>query len=201
MCGFKILCEISKVPFEISHKILNPCIFCGVWVQNFLWNFKGALWNFTQKCWTHTPQNMHFSRCKKFEDLWYLECYDILTHWGRVTHICVSKLTTIGSDNGLSPERRQAIIWTNAGILLIGTLGTNFSEIVSAIHTFSFMKMHLKMSCGTWRPFCVSFNVLSVSERGSCCPRMGWGEPLAGYCPLALASMATMHQEAILFTS
>ena len=52
-----------------------------------------------------------------------------LTHWGRVTHICVGKLTIIGSDNGLSPERRQAIIWTNAGILLIGPLGTNFSEI------------------------------------------------------------------------
>ena len=52
-----------------------------------------------------------------------------LTHWGRVTHICVSKLTIIASDNGLSPGRRQAIIWTNAGILLIGPLGTNFSEI------------------------------------------------------------------------
>ena len=36
-----------------------------------------------------------------------------LTHWGRVTHIGVSKLTNIGSDNGLSPRRRQAIIWTN----------------------------------------------------------------------------------------
>ena len=69
-----------------------------------------------------------------------------LTHWGRVTHICVSKLTTIGSDNGLSPGRRQAIIWTNAGILLIGTLGTNFTEILSEIHAFSFKKIHLKMS-------------------------------------------------------
>ena len=46
-----------------------------------------------------------------------------------MTHICVSKLTIIGSDNGLLPGRRQAIIWTNAGILLIGPLGTNFSEI------------------------------------------------------------------------
>ena len=46
-------------------------------------------------------------------------CIYGLTHWGRVTHICVSKLTIIGSDNGLSPGRRQAIIWTNAGILLI----------------------------------------------------------------------------------
>ena len=47
-----------------------------------------------------------------------------------MTHICVSKQTIIGSDNGLSAGRRQAIIWTNAGILLIGTLGTNFSEIL-----------------------------------------------------------------------
>ena len=47
-----------------------------------------------------------------------------LAHWGRVTHICVSKLIIIGSDNGLPPGRRQAIIWTNADILLIGPLGT-----------------------------------------------------------------------------
>ena len=56
-------------------------------------------------------------------------CSHKLTHWGRVTHICVSKLAIIGSDNGLSPGRRQAIIWTNAGIMVIGPLGTNFSEI------------------------------------------------------------------------
>ena len=42
-----------------------------------------------------------------------------LTHWGRVTHICVNGLATIGSDNGLSPGRRQAIIWNNAGLLLM----------------------------------------------------------------------------------
>ena len=52
-----------------------------------------------------------------------------LTHWGRVTHIGVGKLTVIGSDNGLSLRWRQAIIWTNAGILLTGPLGTNFNEI------------------------------------------------------------------------
>ena len=56
-------------------------------------------------------------------------------------HICVSKLTIIGSDNGLSPGRRQGIIWNNAGILLIWTLGTNFSEILSDIRAFSFKKM------------------------------------------------------------
>ena len=69
--------------------------------------------------------------------------------------ICVSKLIIICSDNGLSPGRRQAIIWTNAGILLIGPLGTNFSDILIEIHAFSFKKMHLKMSSGKRRPFCL----------------------------------------------
>ena len=59
-----------------------------------------------------------------------------LTHWGRVPHICVSKLTIIGSDNGLSPGRRQAIIWTNAEILWIGPLGTSLNEILIEIHIF-----------------------------------------------------------------
>ena len=67
-----------------------------------------------------------------------------LTHWGRVTHICVSEQTIIGSDNGLSPGRRQAIIWTNAEILLIEPLGTNLSEILIRIQIFSFKKMRLK---------------------------------------------------------
>ena len=75
------------------------------------------------------------------------------SHWGRVTHLCVSKLTTIASDNGLSPGRRPAIIWTIAGILLIGPLETNFSEILIGIQTFSFKKIHLKMSSAKWRPF------------------------------------------------
>ena len=79
-------------------------------------------------------------------------------------YICVSELTIIGSDNGLSPSRRQAIIWTNAGILLIGPLRTNFSEILFGIQAFSFNKMHLKMSSGKWRPFCLGLNVLRVKS-------------------------------------
>ena len=68
-------------------------------------------------------------------------------------YIYVGKITTISSDNGLLPDWRQAIIWTNAGILLIGPLGTNFNEILLEIYTFSFTKMHLKMSSWKWRPF------------------------------------------------
>ena len=91
-----------------------------------------------------------------------------LTHWGRVTHICVNKLTIIGSDNGLSPDRRQAIIWTNAGILLIGPLGTNFSEILMEILTFSFKKMRLKVSSAKRRPFCLGLNVLTHFGISNC---------------------------------
>ena len=78
-----------------------------------------------------------------------------------MTHICAVKLSTIGSDNGLSPGRRQAIVWINAGILLIGALGTNFPEILIGIQIFSFKKMHLKMSSAKWRPFCLGLNVLN----------------------------------------
>ena len=78
-----------------------------------------------------------------------------------MTHICVSELTIIGSDNGLSPGRCQAIIWTNAGILLIGPLGTNFNDILIEIHTIPFKKIHLKMSPEKWRLFCLGLNVLS----------------------------------------
>ena len=60
-----------------------------------------------------------------------------LTYWGRVTHIWWS----------------QAIIWTNAGILLIGPLRTNFSEVLIEIYTFSFKRVHLKRSHGKLRAF------------------------------------------------
>ena len=67
-----------------------------------------------------------------------------------------------GTDSGLLPCRLQAIILTNVGILLIGPLGLNFSEILIEIHIFSFKKMHLKMSSGKWRPFCLGLNALNV---------------------------------------
>ena len=85
-----------------------------------------------------------------------------LIHLGRVTHICVNKLTNIGSDNGLAPGRRQAIIWANAGILLIGPFGTKFSENFIEIHAFSFNKTHLNRSSDEWRPFCLGLIVFKL---------------------------------------
>ena len=119
--------------------------FCVVGYEN------GALWDLCNKSFvTHLAANHCQNKCN------FVSTKTIrntpkpqtcsLTHWGRVTHICVSKLTIIGSDNGLSPDRRQAIIWTNAGLLLIEPLGTNFSEILIEVLTFSFKKMRLKVS-------------------------------------------------------
>ena len=69
-----------------------------------------------------------------------------------MTHIYVSKLAIIGLDNDFSPGRRQAIIWTNAGILQIGI----------EIHKFSFKKIHFKMSSGKLRQFYLILNVITL---------------------------------------
>ena len=89
--------------------------------------------------------------------------YVCLTHWGRMTHICVGNLTIIGSDNGLSPGWRQAIIWTNDVISWIRPLGTNFSEMIIEFPTFWFTKMHLNVSSAKWRPLCLGLDVLTLS--------------------------------------
>ena len=102
----------------------------------------------------------------------------VLTHWGRVTHICVSKLTIIGSDNGLPSDRRQAIIWTNDGILLFRTLGIKFSSILIEIQIFLFKKVQLKISSGEWRiltrPECVNDPLCGIHR---------WHPPITGGIP------------------
>ena len=90
--------------------------------------------------------------------------YIFLNENGRILiEICSQnsnwQYTIIGSYNGLAPERRQAIIWTNAGILLIGPLGTHLSEIVIEIHTLSFKKMYLKMLSAKWQPSCLGIHM------------------------------------------
>ena len=126
------------------------------------WNDWDQRWWIYLYCKYHLGAN---NRCDK-----NVPCLvsDQLTHWGRVTHICVGNLTSIDSDNGLSPERRQAITWTNDRLLLIGSLGTNFSEMLFGIRTFSFKKMHFKMSSGKWRPFCLGLNEL-IQGLQCCC--------------------------------
>ena len=80
-----------------------------------------------------------------------------------MTHICVGNITIVGSDIGLPPERRQAIIWTNAGILFMGLLGIYFYEILVKILTFLFKKMRLRVFSVIWRSFCLGLNVSKVT--------------------------------------
>ena len=112
---------------------------------------------------THLHQNgndctQSFAKCCPAFNMFLDTIY--VTHWGRVTHICISNINTIGSDNGLSACWCHAIIWTNAGTLLIGPCGTKFSEILIESHIFSYKKIHFKMSSGKWWLFCLGLNVL-----------------------------------------
>ena len=88
-------------------------------VQVMAWCCR-ATSHYLNQCWHRSGLPYSITRPQWVNSFHAVVCNQPLTHWGRVTHICVSKLTIIGSDNGLSPDRRQAIIWTNAGILLIG---------------------------------------------------------------------------------
>ena len=97
--------------------------------------------------------------------------------------MCVSDLTIIGSDNGLSPGRHQAIIWTNELIYLIGTLGTNVSKIIIELQTNHSRKciwiyclqmasilsrpQCVKVSSVKWWTFVSGFNdlIISIQEK------------------------------------
>ena len=97
-----------------------------------------------------------------------LICYWRLGVELKFTTPYVDKLTAIDSDNGLSLGRRQAFIWTNAEILLIGPLRTNFSVKYVEIYIFSLKKMLLKMSSGKWQLFCLGLNVLNCPLQITC---------------------------------
>ena len=148
------------------------------WHLNQWWSIAG--WTNRNKFRRNLNQNSHIA----FKNVCKMTAIKS-TQWGRVTHLCVSKLTTIGSDNGLSPGRRQAIIWTSAGILLIRSLGTTFSEILSEIHTFSFKKMYLNMSSAKWRQFCLDLNKLNVTS---------------GYTPIAKIHYTIVSRARLTFT-
>ena len=105
------------------------------------------------------------------QSFWMHVTFQSLTDCGRVTPKCVSNLTIIDlhADHGLSPVRCPAIIRTSARILLIRTLGTNFSEILSEIRTFSLKKLHGKKSFVKRRPFCLCLNMFKQTGSPMLC--------------------------------
>ena len=109
----------------------------GQYFLFWMWILHGTNYNSRVGCVLPFSSKCRSSICFAGSKMWTPMCllagnHGILTHLGRVMHICISKLT-IGSDNGLLPGRRQVIIWINAGILLIGHLGTNYNEILIEI--------------------------------------------------------------------
>ena len=130
---YLIICDKSKSCF--SRHIFHLC--CNSFLirqSNYI--AYGTAMAMGYKDGIFKPQNPRVSRPHGRAILWQVSTIStlycpqeicILTHCGRVTHICISKQTIICSDNGLSPGGRQAIIWTSAGIFLIGPLGTYFS--------------------------------------------------------------------------
>ena len=124
-----VVCESFKIFLW-----LTDCLTIGVVITSMKpWSYKWLEFVLSQQLYIYIYIHIYAADAKE-------------RHWGRVTYICVSDLTSIGSDNGLSPGRRQAIIRTNAGILLIGPLGTNFSETFIEIKMFSLTNLHLKVS-------------------------------------------------------
>ena len=98
-----------------------------------------------------------------------------------MTHIWVSKLNIIGSDNGLSPDRCQVIIGTSAGILLIWPLATNFSDelIEICIQQNAFENVVCEMASILSRPQCVNSGTewhlnMCVRMCVCACVRMCW---------------------------
>ena len=165
--GWGLHISVRKLTSIVSDNGLSPG-----WRLAIIWTNAGILLigplrtNFSEiliEIHTFSFKKMHL---KMLSGIWRPFCLslNVLTHWGRATQICVSKLTIIGSDNGLPPDRRQAIIWTNAGLLLIGPLETNFSEILVEILTFSFKKMRLKVSSAKRRTFCLGLDVLNLCD-------------------------------------
>ena len=126
----------------IDYKIRYSCYFKSIF-PTWVFSFVLARRNFWKKysqvagdLWRHDAHvtSLLWASCSPLSSC----LVSHLTHWGRATHICVANLTIIASDDGLSPGRHQAIIWTYAGILLNGPLGKNINEISIAIYTFSF---------------------------------------------------------------
>ena len=100
---------------------------------------------------------------------------------------------------------RQAIIWTNAGILLTGPLWTNFDQILFKIYTFSFKKMYLKMSAVNRWPFCPDPNlftsILSLSRITTTYLNIGYCHTVPQFSLVYVISMKTGYRMVVMMTS
>ena len=114
----------------------------------------------------------------------------VLTHWSRVTHICVSKLNIIGSDNGLVPTRRQCwnfLNWTPGNKLY---WNSNRNSCIF-IHKSPLDNVVWKMATILSQPQCV--NPLTAGNTWMWTQHCGYWE-LGDKTPWELGAKTPSHQ-------
>ena len=101
----------KHISYGIFHTVIGTTIKIGIVVNVFILEYRSMICKASSVLmWSMSVHRCHW-QMRTISTKLPLN-YD-LTHWCRLTHTCVSDLTIIGSDNGLTPGRRQAIIWTN----------------------------------------------------------------------------------------
>ena len=132
--------------------------------------------------WCLTAPSHYLSHCLPI----FLSSYGI-TRSSELSHLPYCHIyasvnqVSIGSDNGLSPIRRQAIIETNAEILSTGLTRTNSSEILIKIQNFSFTKMSLKISSAKWRPICPGRDEFEASPMLTYLTQVYWASAMLSW--------------------
>ena len=109
---------------------------------------------------------------KLYSQTWTVQLFKLRNGWVISYRASwVKHLSIHANVNSLRPSdayyfRRWLIAWTGPSHypnhcwnIVNWTLKINFSEIVIKIHTFSFKKIHLKVSSGKWRPLCLDLSV------------------------------------------
>ena len=142
-----MLCRFSRKYGQFAH---IPCLWMTVvgLTPVILSCFTGVFGHLSDFLAKYIARGVSY--CKFLSSVW---CH-ILANWCcqsmhidtgfSINSLKPSKIfTIIGSNNSLSSVRRKAIIWGNAGLLLIWPLGTNFNEIWTEIPIFSFKKVQL----------------------------------------------------------
>ena len=91
---------------------------------------------------------------------WYTNHVNGLINWGRVTHICVSKINHHWSREWFVAWSAPSHYLNQCWIIVHWNLKNKLQWNLNKICTFTFKKMHLKMSSVKWRPFCLGLNML-----------------------------------------
>ena len=167
-------------PYRGKCHVLMGAVPCGISIRNTSYKqISGNLIQLSDRLWDFAQSTEHTNNS-----------VTVFTHLP-LCRMCASvDPVSNGSDNGLSPNRRQAE--PKADLLSIGPLGTNFSGILIKIQNVSFTKMHLKISSVKWRQFCSGGDELTKwvnchtwqSDQHGCRVRWSWNWSVWIWAPI-----------------